>query len=391
MMRICLHTAWSLRANFIGGTERFLIELAKELQILGFEPFVLCSNLQPKLNIEGVEVRGHIPRCHQALFQQTDPNIAEYMRGAVYNQAPTKAAFEHISAYVQEQLAGVEADIFHLNAFSAALFVDLPSPLVVTNHENEQELDAFWHEGAFQAMTNLVRDDVDAFASQPKLFTPSLYYAREYSQRFERPVQSNPLGANLVEFIPPIGPVRKRDRKTVLMPSRFFPAQKGQDIALKACKLLHEAGHRDLTFLFTGVRDYYGGAVDTFREEASALGVSDNIRIKNYVRIQDALEEADVVISPERYCSYGLSITEALAFGKPTVVTTIPTYREIASDYSHAFFVRVDDARGLADAILQAASRTEKRQSDTIRFRMANDFRDCAKRYAEAYLELSGI
>ena len=85
MIRVCLHTAWSVPADFIGGTERFLIELAKELKILGFEPFVVCSNLQRELDIEGVEVRGRIPVEFQTHYRNTDPNVAAFMSDMVYN------------------------------------------------------------------------------------------------------------------------------------------------------------------------------------------------------------------------------------------------------------------------------------------------------------------
>lgn len=391
MVRICLHTAWSLRANFIGGTERFLIELAKELRILGFDPFVVCSNLQPEIDVEGVQVRGSVPDEYRTPFVQTDPNIAEYMRKNVYNQTPSKVAFRHVSAYVQEQLRDVEADIFHLNAFSAALFVNLPAPMVVTNHENEEELDRFWELGAFATMARLIRDDSDSLPSAPWLFTPSRHYAEEYSKQMARDIRPNALGVNLNEFSPTQQRYSVSSKKTVLMPSRFFPEQKGQDLALEACSLLRAAGYLNLTFLFTGVRDYYGLAVDLFRKEADRLGVATAIRIKNFARIQDAFEEADIVVSPERYCSYGLSVTEALSLGKPTVLSDIPTYLEIASGLSHAFFVKNDDAKDLAQGIVRALSYDARTGTDPIRFRMANDFRDCAKRYAKAYLELLGV
>ena len=388
MVRICLHTAWSLPSNFIGGTERFLIELAKELRILGFDAFVVCSNLQPIIDVEGIEVRGRVPRDCLESFVRTDPNIAMYMSEMVYSQLPSKKAFQHISKYVEDQLSEVEADIFHLNAFSAALFVQLSAPLVVTNHENKEELDGFWGAGAFDAMAAIARDDQDAFRSSPRLFTPSRYYAELYAKQMGRVVSPNALGVNLGEFV-----LRSTHRftdakKTILMPSRFFPAQKGQDIVLRACKLLREAGYMDLTFLFTGVRGYYGDEVDRFREEADRLGVASAICIKNFAKIQDAFDEADIVVSPERYCSYGLSITEALSLGKPTVLSAIPTYLEIASGAPHAFFAKVDDAEDVMRAIVSALSYDARRRGETVQFRMANDFRDCAKRYAKTYLEL---
>ena len=391
MIRICLHTAWSVPANFIGGTERFLIELAKELKVLGFNPFIVCSNLQRELDIEGVEVRGRIPAEFQSHYRKTDPNIAAFMSGAVYNQHASKEAFRHISAYVQKQIDGIDADLFHFNAFSAALYVKTEVPQVVTNHENAQELDGFWHPGAFETMGKLARSDPHAFPSSPLLFTPSRFYSEEYAKSFSRKIQDNHLGVNLKSFAPATTRPKADPQYTVLLPSRFYPAQKGQDVALQACKILRDKGHRNFSFLFTGVRDYYGDMVESFRQEARELGIIDAIRIKNFSRMQDAFEEADIVISPERYCSYGLSVSEAMASGKKLVLSEIPTYLEIASTFQHAVFVGVDDAEGLAAAILRCSVSKEDHQLDVIRFRLQNDFRDCAKRYANAYLQLLGI
>jgi len=391
MIRICLHTAWSVPANFIGGTERFLIELAKELKILGFEPFVVCSNLQRELDIEGVEVRGRIPAEFQAQYRNTDPNIAAFMSGMVYNQEASKAAFQHISKYVYKQIEDVEADLFHFNAFSATLYLKTKVPQIVTNHENARELDGFWHEGAFETMRQLIRSDPDVFPSSPLLFTPSRFYSEEYSSAFSRQVQANHLGVNLEKFLP-IETRQKADRHyTILLPSRFFPAQKGQDVALRACRILRDRGHSNFSFLFTGVRDYYEDMVESFRQEARHLGIADAIRIKNFARMEDAFREADIVISPERYCSYGLSVSEALASGKALILSKIPTYLEIASTYRHASFVAVDDAEGLANVLLHISAAQEKYPLDIIRFRLQNDFRDCAKRYANTYLQLLGV
>jgi glycosyltransferase involved in cell wall biosynthesis len=391
MIRVCLHTAWSVPADFIGGTERFLIELAKELKILGFEPFVVCSNLQRELDIEGVEVRGRIPVEFQTHYRNTDPNIAAFMSDMVYNQKASKNAFQHISTYVQKQIEDVEADLFHFNAFSATLYLKTKVPQIVTNHENAPELDGFWHHGAFETMGQLIRSDPDTFPSSPLLFTPSRFYSQEYSMAFSRQVRANSLGVNLENF-PPIKMRQTANRPyTILLPSRFFPAQKGQDVALRACKILRDRGHNNFSFLFTGVRDYYEDMVESFRQEARRLGIADAIRIKNFARMEDAFEEADIVISPERYCSYGLSISEALASGKALILSKIPTYLEIASTYQHASFVAVDDAEGLAEALLHRSVDKENYQLDTIRFRLQNDFRDCAKRYANTYLQLLGI
>lgn len=389
MAKIALHTLWCLRTDFIGGTERFLVELSKELVALGHEPFIVCSNLQPEQRIEGISVIGRVPDPLKPLYVECGDNIAEFVRRGLFNKPAGEATFRQISEYVEQQFVGVEADIAHLNAFSASLYADLGCPKVVTNHENELELDNFWHAGAFEVMANLIRDESIRFSKNTYLCAPSEHYAEEYSRRLGIKVNAIPLGVCLNNFMANQDSNDQYPQKRVLMPSRFFPKQKGQDLALDACRILRAASEINFYFVFTGIRDYYTHYVSGFLDQARDLGVSDRVKIKKYAQIQDAYRQADIVISPERYCSYGLSISEALSLGIPTVLTSIPTYLEIAGGYEHAVFFDVDDADGLATAILKAAALDRnKLKRSMVKFRTNNDFRDCAKKYSDAYLSL---
>ena len=60
-MRVLLHTQWGLKENFVGGTERFVINLAKGIKKRGDEAFVVCSNLEDLILVEGVQVYGMVP------------------------------------------------------------------------------------------------------------------------------------------------------------------------------------------------------------------------------------------------------------------------------------------------------------------------------------------
>ena len=392
MAKIALHTLWSLKTDFIGGTERFLVEFSKELTALGHEPYIVCSNLQPEMRIEGIRVIGRVPDDLKPLYVECGTNIAEFVRRGIFDKPAGSDAFRKISEYVHRQLSGLEADIVHLNAFSAAMHVDLECPKVVTNHENDLELDYFWHPGAFEEMAGIVRESETRLGHRSALFAPSLHYALEYSQRLGLNVKPIALGVCLDNFHVDHAQTKKQSHKTVLMPSRFYPKQKGQDVALEACRILKKESERDFLFVFSGVRDYYTPHVQAFLEKARELEVANCVRIKKYAQIQDGYREADIVISPERYCSYGLSISEALSLGIPTVLSSIPTYIEIASGYSHAFFFEVDDASGLASGILRALDLAKSDiKSEIARFRAANDIRDCAKQYSDEYAVLLGV
>ena len=61
-MKVCLHATQKITQNYIGGTERFLIKIAKELQVLGWNPFIVCNSLTPENYVEGIKVIGKVPK-----------------------------------------------------------------------------------------------------------------------------------------------------------------------------------------------------------------------------------------------------------------------------------------------------------------------------------------
>ena len=140
---------------------------------------------------------------------------------------------------------------------------------------------------------------------------------------------------------------------------------------------------------FTGLRDDYMTKIDDFMRLVEEYDVKDSIKITRYREMQKAYDECDIVISPERYCSYGLSISESLSLNIPTVLSNIPTYLEIAQTFEHAYFFENGSAEDLARAITHAIQDTQRSQWEGVRFRKRFDLRDCAKRYSEIYFSVN--
>lgn len=68
-MDICLHSYYEISDPYIGGTQTLLIKLAKELKVLGHEPFIVCSSLKTHFVIEGIDVYGVIPEQYTNLLR----------------------------------------------------------------------------------------------------------------------------------------------------------------------------------------------------------------------------------------------------------------------------------------------------------------------------------
>ena len=386
-MDVCLHTFWDITHDFIGGTERFLIELSKELKALGYRPFIVCSGNNVKTNIEGVPVFGVLPPKYVKSFVSYGEAKSSFLHDNFSNNKTFLQGLKELGDYVNYQTSCFSYDVVHLNSFASSIFYKSDIPVVVTNHENEKESDNIWGVGFFDEMISIVKKH-GFLKNHHARIVPSAFYAQKYTKQFGMDIISLNLGINLINFYRQNKKIRTEKGSTkILLPSRLAPKQKGHDIALEACKKLND-NDMQIEIIFSGLRKDHKENAAFVRNRAKELGIIELITIKSYASIQTGFEEADIVISPERYCSYGLSISEALAMGKQTILSDIPTYLEIAEGYQHAHFFKSGCSDSLAEKIADLAKKEfEPKSSDIIRFRTKYDMRECAKGYSNIYLD----
>lgn len=386
-MRVCLHTFWEISHGFIGGTERFLIELSKELRSLGYDPFIACTGARTRRDVDGVEVISSIPERYIPALAKHGSANPDFLTAEFVARFSWPDAVRSLSEFVAEQLADIEADVFHLNSFASAAHLRLPKPIVVTNHENALESDYLWGDGFFEFLLKCASEHHTSLHRHAALAVPSRHYAQLYTIAMGFPVLPVKQGIRLDTF--PVhgkqGSVAGEAVLKLLLPSRFEPHQKGHDIAIEALEILRKDGiQAEITF--TGIRLDHNHSLQAFRSDVHARGFSEYVHFTRYDTIQDAFDECDIVISPERYCSYGLSISESLALGIPTILSDIPTYKEIGLGYRHALFFKSGSAASLAEQVCQATTRLNRlERGEAIRFRAPNDLRECAKAYGALY------
>ena len=386
-MRICLHTIREIERTPVGGTERFLTCLASELNELGHDSFILCSGMKSSFEIDGIVIHSLIPEPYRQAYIKSGFANSNFLINEIAGGEVSIRALKRLSEYTESQLREVTFDIAHLNSFASSLFLSNPERMVITNHENGFEYDSRWGTGFTRFFEELVCTRETSLHKAGCLTTPSRHYAKVFSDLLDTPVSSIGGGIKLSTF--DRAPIRNRktnhgsnrpDGKLfVLMPSRFDPHQKGHDVALLACSHLKDWGVHAI-FQFSGIRNDYEDRLKSFYDSANALGVGDRVAVTRYDQIQDAYEQCDVAISPERYCSYGLSISETLSLGIPTVLSDIPTYLEIAGGFQHALFFESENSINLALQIVQASKLDDAlRESEAVRFRINYDIRNVAK------------
>ena len=388
-MRICLHTVRDLAPDFVGGTERLLVDLAKELTILGHEPFVVASGIRDEFSIDGVPIVHRLPHGFRNEYLREGQANSNFLANAVMQEGDVESKLQRLGRYVDQQLESINRDALHLNSFATSIFAESTVDAVVMNHENDLEYDSKMGQGFTNSFASIVSKRVGNLHHAEVLSTPSQHYAEFYSRILGVEVRQVKCGISLTSFERARRRLAYRQRVNepvkVLLPARFDPFQKGHDIALKACRELNLRGF-DVQFTFTGMRSDYENRLKVFLDESSALGVSDMVRVRRLADIRSGYDSCDVVVSPERYCSYGLSISEALSLGIPTVLSEIPTYLEIANGFGHAFFYDTENFGDLADKIIEAAScQPGVCNEGATDFRMQNDLRRTAAQLIEFY------
>lgn len=400
-MKICLHSYYEICDPYIGGTQTLLIKLAKELKILGHEVFIVCSSLNQHYVIEGVDIYGMIPKQYINLLMTKYKGNAssKFLKDAIFNGLDMNSALSRLAEYSFAQYSMFQADVYHLNSYIAAFTYTSTTPIVAYQHENEFEFDGFWGEGAFCALVKYINHINCNNKNTPLLFTASQYYSEKFSNIFNMPITPIHLGVLLndmtytgkITYTEELTFNRHSSSIVILVPSRFNVKQKGQDIAIMACEKLLEKGY-DLEVVFSGIKSSLLPELEDFRAKYKSLCITKHIHFISVNDMHDLYNSVHVVLSPERYCSYGLSISEALAMGIPTVLSKIPTYIEIASKYEHAKFFPTDN---LDELVLQLESTINESSkfgfrftNAAIEFRINNDIRRTAISFSNVYKEL---
>jgi glycosyltransferase involved in cell wall biosynthesis len=105
-----------------------------------------------------------------------------------------------------------------------------------------------------------------------------------------------------------------------------------------------------------------GGPVDTYREIATRLGISDRVAFTGWVSQDDArslMVNADALILPAYDEGLPLVILEALASRTPVICTPVGSIPEVLEDRRTALFVAPGSQAEIAAAILALADKPE--------------------------------
>lgn len=201
------------------------------------------------------------------------------------------------------------------------------------------------------------------------------------------------LDANKIEVIYPgidtkkFKPVKIKNKKfTISYPSRISP-EKGQHIAIKAIKLLPEDVRKNIKLQLVGFVNN-----KNYLEILKKLSVDLPIEIiTNVLDIKEYYQKSDLVIFPTlMYEGFGFTAAEALACGKPVIISDFPAIREVIGE--NGLIVKPNNAKELAGAIVKLYEDKKLRNKfgKEGRKHIEKNFNweNCYKRYKKIYESL---
>lgn len=322
-MKIAILSPWTVKPTSIGGTERFVIDLA--------ESFINANNEVDVYMLSGDSyIKNKVNYISMNLFKDIN-EVDEYFLKSQFNQFNDEQSFENLAKKIEDKISFDKYDLIQLNS-QLFLKVAEEKTRIFTIHTNPFEYKLDWGEISFEIMLKLMYKE--STMEKTYFVTPSKYYANLYKD----------LSNTNIYFIPHAIDVSRitsdndrnqildkmnieQNKKIILLPSRLEPIQKQPMLFMKAFALLDDNIKSNYKVICTGKDKQYEQFMDDILNFCQKNNI--DILIDRFDKMSDGYKVADIVMLPSKSESFGYSALEALSLGIVTILNNIPTYKEI--------------------------------------------------------------
>lgn len=345
-MKILHVSLWPIDKTSIGGTERYVVELSSGLQRRGYESSVLMLSGKA-WSANGVN---YVPLTFEGIDKFDEYSLKDHF----FNKFDEHSLLEFGNT-INKVFDYSSYDIIHFNSL-LFLFCAPEKKRVFTIHTNPIEFDQNWGIGSFDKICRLIKNGV---SSDTLFIAPAKFYAVDYEKRLGRKIETIPHAIPEKFWSNSAKILKVASTFNILVPARLEIEQKGQDLLMQSLRLIKDKLPIATRVIFSGLDGQYKHNVKLLRKLAD--GFNYPVVFQNFSpdEMFDEFLRADLVILPSRYESYGYSALESLAMGKKTVLSNIPTYKEIASGNNLAFIAE-KTPEDLGRTILEAISSGDK-------------------------------
>lgn len=322
-MKIAILSPWTVKSTSIGGTERFVIDLA--------ESFINANNEVDVYMLSGDSyIKNKVNYISMNLFKDIN-EVDEYFLKSQFNQFNDEQSFEKLAKKIENKISFDKYDLIQLNS-QLFLKVAEEKTRIFTIHTNPFEYKLDWGKISFEIMLRLMYKE--SMMEKTYFVTPSKYYANLYKD----------LSNTNIYFIPHAIDVSRitsdndrnqilykmnivQNKKIILLPSRLEPIQKQPMLFMKAFALLDDNIKSSYKVICTGKDKQYEQFMDDILNFCQKNNI--DILIDRFDKMSDGYKVADIVMLPSKSESFGYSALEALSLGIVTILNNIPTYKEI--------------------------------------------------------------
>lgn len=373
-MKIAILTPWSISPDAVGGTERFVMDLANSFEKLEnqVDVYMLSGQEYTKNNVNYKSIN---------LFNTTN-GIDEYFLRKAFNDFSLNSSYVDLAKRIEKLVDFREYDLIHLNS---QLFLKLceNKKRIFTIHTNPFEYKLDWGEEAFNTMLKLMNEE--SKVKDTYFVTPSKYYSNEYKVLANVDIGFIPhaIDINRLKNFKTSSAIKKEleikcDKKIILLPSRLEPIQKQPMLFMEAFANVDEKVKKQYKIICTGADKQYL----KYKEEIENFCKKNNIDIliTRFNTMADAYNVADLVVLPSQSESFGYSALEALSLGIFTILNNIPTYKEVSCD-SINYYIFDNTVDSLYRILLIVLSANLKRVEQPKNWKNKYDIKLFGQRY----------
>ena len=330
-MKIAILSPWTVKPTSVGGTERFVIDLAESFANADNEVdvYMLSGETHTKNKVKFISID---------LFGEKK-EIDEYFLKNEFNQFNDEQSFENLAKRIEKKISFNNYDLIHLNS-QLFLKVAENNKRIFTIHTNPFEYKLDWGDTSFDTMLELMKEEKNN--TNTNFVTPSKHYANIYNELTDIKINFIPHAIDINRLSKNKDKITiyeemniDKNKKIILLPSRLEPIQKQPILFMKAFARQSDEIKSKYKVICTGADKQY----EQFKQEILDFCNDNNIDIliKKFDQMADGYKVADVVILPSRSESFGYSALEALSLGIVTVLNEIPTYMEIAEGAKNCY------------------------------------------------------
>lgn len=314
MMNVLLISLWPISSASIGGSERFVADLANLLSAHCSVTILSIGRIRD-LKIKNVKVSSL-----DLIDQLNEYSLSEYLGNGGLAQIATA-----LKSFIDKN----EFNIIHCNSLLFAnLIKDIP--VIHTIHTNREEFYESFPTDITNAILKNIEKDNNATYVAPSIYSKESFYnlTKKVADVVTHGFRSDIILTDKLLL-------RKRygipaQNIVFCVPSRLEIKQKGQEVILSALDSLID----DLlpfTAVLGGCDEQYLDNKKYLLDRYPTLAMV----IENFSDKSAMYSLSDVIILPSRTESFGYAALESAMLGLPLLLSDIPPYREIAKGNQH--------------------------------------------------------